>query len=124
MREQTSRFIAERHGRSSETLAALLLMLKGYRILARRVRTPLGEIDLVALSPEGAVCFVEVKARAARRTAQESLGAHLRQRIARARRPAVPRPQAQARRAGCALRYGHHFAGRPAAPFAGRLASR
>ena len=78
------RRIAERHGRRSETLAALLLRLKGYRILARRIRTPLGEIDLIALSPRGAVCFVEVKARASARDAVESVSARQRERIARA----------------------------------------
>lgn len=39
---------AERRGRASESLAAFALILKGYRILGRRVRTPLGEIDLIA----------------------------------------------------------------------------
>ncbi len=77
---------AERHGRRSETAAVVLLMLKGYRIIARRARTPLGEIDLVALSPRGAVCFVEVKARDTARNAVESLSARQRERIARAAR--------------------------------------
>jgi putative endonuclease len=38
----------ERAGRFAEILAAWLLRLRGYRILARRYATPLGEIDLVA----------------------------------------------------------------------------
>ncbi len=38
-------------------------MLKGYRILALRHRTPLGEIDLIARKRD-VVAFVEVKARA------------------------------------------------------------
>ena len=54
---------AEMRGRRSEALAALLLRCKGYRILGRRVRTRAGEIDLVAKSPAGVICFVEVKAR-------------------------------------------------------------
>lgn len=53
---------AERRGRSSESLAALALILKGYRILGRRVRTPLGEIDLIARRKD-IVAFIEVKAR-------------------------------------------------------------
>ena len=57
------RFAAERRGHSSESWAALWLRLKGYRILGRRVKTHLGEIDLVAAAPFGPVCFVEVKAR-------------------------------------------------------------
>ena len=55
---------AERRGHASESLAALWLRLKGYRILARRLKTRAGEIDLVAAAPFGPVCFVEVKARA------------------------------------------------------------
>ena len=54
---------AERRGHSSESLAALWLRLKGYRILARRLKTRAGEIDLVAAAPFGPVCFIEVKAR-------------------------------------------------------------
>ncbi len=54
---------AERAGRVGETAAAWWLRLKGWRILARRVRTPAGEIDLIAR--RGAlVAFVEVKRRA------------------------------------------------------------
>ncbi len=52
----------ERRGRRAETLAAVLLMTKGYRIVARRYRTPSGEIDLV-VRRRGTVAFVEVKAR-------------------------------------------------------------
>jgi putative endonuclease len=54
---------AERAGRVGETAAAWWLRLKGWRILARRVRTPAGEVDLIAR--RGAlVAFVEVKRRA------------------------------------------------------------
>ena len=54
---------AERGGRRAETLAAWWLRLKGYAILAQRVRTPRGEVDLVARRGRTLV-FVEVKARA------------------------------------------------------------
>jgi putative endonuclease len=37
----------------AETLAALLLRLKGHRIVAQRYKTPVGEIDLVALGASG-----------------------------------------------------------------------
>ena len=77
---------AEKHGKRSESLAALLLRLKFYRILGRRVRTPLGEIDLIALSPSGLVCFVEVKARRDDMTAADALGPRQQARIARAAR--------------------------------------
>jgi putative endonuclease len=75
---------AEKRGRRSESWAALLLRLKGYRILGRRVRTHAGEIDLVAKSPRGILCFIEVKARPATRAAVESVAPRQQQRIARA----------------------------------------
>ncbi len=57
-----SRLAAELLGRRGETLAAWFLRLKGYRILASRYKTPMGEIDLVARR-SGTLVFVEVKAR-------------------------------------------------------------
>jgi putative endonuclease len=75
---------AEKRGRRSETWAALLLRLKGYRILGRRVRTHAGEIDLIARAPSGLVCFIEVKARADEALAIDSVGARQQARIARA----------------------------------------
>jgi putative endonuclease len=75
---------AERRGHKSESLAALWLRLRGYRILARRLKTHAGEIDLVAAAPFGPVCFVEVKARAAALAAAESVGPGQQTRIARA----------------------------------------
>jgi putative endonuclease len=53
---------AYRRGHRSEWLAALALTLKGYRILAHRYRTPMGEIDLIARRGN-LVAMVEVKAR-------------------------------------------------------------
>jgi len=54
---------AERGGRRAETLAAWWLRLHGWRILARRVRTPVGEVDLIARRGR-VTAFIEVKARA------------------------------------------------------------
>ena len=57
-----ARVAAFRTGLSAETRAAAYLMAKGYRILAKRFRTPYGEIDLVARK-RNLLAFVEVKAR-------------------------------------------------------------
>lgn len=56
----------QRMGRWGEQAAAAYLLERGYQILARNVRTPYGEIDLVA-EVDGLMVFVEVKARASRR---------------------------------------------------------
>ena len=57
------RVAAFRVGLSAESRAAAFLIAKGYRIVARRFRTPVGEIDIVARRRDLLV-FVEVKARA------------------------------------------------------------
>jgi putative endonuclease len=57
------RVAAFRTGLSAESRAAAYLMAKGYRILAKRFRTPHGEIDIVA-KRRNLLAFVEVKARA------------------------------------------------------------
>ena len=59
-----ARVAAFRTGLSAESRAAVLLLAKGFRILARRFRTPQGEIDIVACKRKLLV-FVEVKARPA-----------------------------------------------------------
>jgi len=73
----------EAWGRWAESLAAWSLRLRGYRILARRFRTPLGEIDLVARRG-GLLAFVEVKARADMEQALAALGQRQRERTVRA----------------------------------------
>jgi putative endonuclease len=75
---------AEVRGRRSELWAALCLSCKFYRVLGRRVKTRLGELDLVALSPDGVLCFIEVKARALEGSAAESITVRQRSRIERA----------------------------------------
>lgn len=57
------RAAAEAQGRRAERVAGWWLRLKGWRILARRVRTPAGEVDLIAKRGK-LIAFVEVKARA------------------------------------------------------------
>ena len=54
---------AERRGRGAELLCLWHLRLKGYRVLARRYKTPVGEVDLI-VRRGGVIAAIEVKARA------------------------------------------------------------
>jgi putative endonuclease len=74
---------AFRTGLSAESRAAALLVAKGYRILARRWRSSVGEIDIVARR-RSLLVFVEVKARNNLDEAAESVTPRQRQRIAAA----------------------------------------
>jgi putative endonuclease len=56
------RQIAFRTGISAESRAAAFLIAKGFRILARRWKSPVGEIDIIARR-RSLLVFVEVKAR-------------------------------------------------------------
>lgn len=78
-----SRQEAERRGRRAERIAGWFLRLKGYGILARRFRGPIGEIDLVA-KRRRVLAFIEVKARADGDSGLEAVSAKSRARIARA----------------------------------------
>ena len=71
---------AERRGRRSERIAAWWLRLKGYRILERDLRCPVGEIDLIARRGD-TLAIVEVKARAAVAEAAEAISGRQRHRI-------------------------------------------
>ena len=70
-------------GRRAEVLAALWLMAKGYRILGFRLKTPQGEIDLLARKGR-VVAVIEVKRRMAIETALEAVGFDQRDRLRRA----------------------------------------
>ncbi|MEZ5773167.1 MAG: YraN family protein [Hyphomicrobiaceae bacterium] len=72
-----------RRGIGAEWLARLLLVAKGYRILAARVRTPVGEIDLIARRGRR-LAFVEVKRRPTMDEALESVTPRLQTRVMRA----------------------------------------
>jgi putative endonuclease len=74
------RVAAFRAGLSAESRAALLLLCKGYRIVARRWKTSVGEIDLIARRGRSLV-FIEVKTRQRLDDAAESLSEGQRRRI-------------------------------------------
>ena len=81
-------------GRRAELLAALWLLARGYRILALRLDTPLGEIDILAQRGR-VLAVVEVKRRRSLEEALEAVTPAQRQRLRRAgaqiaaRRPAL-----------------------------------
>jgi putative endonuclease len=77
-------------GRRGEVLAALWLMAKGYTILGFRLRTPYGEIDLVARRGQ-VLAAVEVKARTTLEAALEAVSFAQRQRLRRAIRALAAR---------------------------------
>ena len=93
-RARDSRRAAWRYGRRAEMVCVWYLRLRGYRILARRLRTPVGEIDILAR--RGAVlAAIEVKARDRIADAAEAVTPRQRRRVAsaaawvRAGRPAL-----------------------------------
>jgi putative endonuclease len=94
---------AYRFGHWAETLCVWWLRLGGYRVLARRYKTPVGEIDIVAR--RGAtLAFIEVKARhhTARNDGGEVLTTRQRGRIIRAAEAFVAR---QRNLGHCAMRF-------------------
>jgi putative endonuclease len=80
-----SRLVARALGQRAETIAALVLRTKLFRILARGYRVRDGEIDIVAQRGT-LVIFVEVKARPTLVEAMESITPRKRQRLSRAAR--------------------------------------
>ncbi|PTQ07319.1 hypothetical protein CLG96_17340 [Sphingomonas oleivorans] len=81
---------AERRGRAAETLAAWWLRLHGWRILATRIRTPVGEVDLVARRGR-TLAFIEVKARATEADLALAIDRHRLARVAAAANLLAPR---------------------------------
>ena len=80
----------DRRGRRAETIAAWYLRAKGYKVIARRVRTPVGEIDIIARHGDSLI-FVEVKARATLDSAIFALHPAALRRIEAASRVLAPR---------------------------------
>lgn len=85
-----TRSAVEASGRRAEQLAAALLRCKGYHILARRLRTPRGEIDLLAARGQWLV-FVEVKRRASLAAAAAALTPQALKRVTAAVQVIAPR---------------------------------
>ncbi|MGA2894851.1 MAG: YraN family protein [Xanthobacteraceae bacterium] len=71
---------AFRLGLSAESRAAMWLVAKAYRIVARRWKTPFGEVDIVARRRRSLV-FVEVKARDSVDAAMEAVTDRVKRRI-------------------------------------------
>lgn len=86
----TARAARERDGRRGEALAAWYLRLKGWRILGRRVKTPRGEVDLVARRGR-TLCFVEVKWRAKAAEADRAIDPWRLRRVVEAAEALAPR---------------------------------
>jgi putative endonuclease len=80
---RSDRVARYRRGRTSEWVAAFWLMTRGYRILARRCKTPFGEIDLIAVRGRR-LAFIEVKRRATQVEAEAAVSPRQAGRIARA----------------------------------------
>jgi len=83
MNKRVSSLTRYKTGLAAERLCCLALRLKFYRILAMRYKTPVGEIDIVA-ARGNTIIAVEVKARATRTSALESISQNQQTRIARA----------------------------------------
>jgi len=78
-----ARVKAYRRGVFAETVTALMLRLRGYAIVAQRYKTPVGEIDLVALKGRR-LAFIEVKRRKTIADAAWTVPSRQRRRIVRA----------------------------------------
>ena len=63
MQDPSPNFHKKILGREGEDLTVKYLKKHRYKILKRNFKTPFGEADIVAMSPDGYTCFVEVKAR-------------------------------------------------------------
>ena len=96
--KNASRQKFERRGRRAELIAAAYCICRGFRILARRYKAPMGEIDLI-VRRGNKVLFIEVKRRATIDLAIEAVTPRAQHRICKAaahffsRNPALARSQ-------------------------------
>ena len=89
-RPRQAREQAEVQGRRGERIASLFLMLKGWRILARRVRVAGGEVDLIARRGN-TLAFIEVKWRATAAARDWALDPYRLRRVVAAAHALTPR---------------------------------
>ena len=80
---------ADAAGRRGETYAAAWLERRGWEVLARRVKTKAGEVDLVARRP-GLVAFIEVKVRKTEAELDHAIDEHRLSRVAAAAELLMP----------------------------------
>jgi putative endonuclease len=78
-----SRQHAEARGRRAERIAAWYLRMKGWRIMGTRVKTPMGEVDIIARRFR-TTAFVEVKTRGTARDLDWAVDRHRLRRVAAA----------------------------------------
>ena len=72
-----------RRGLNAEMIVAAVYLVLGHRILGRRFKTPVGEIDLIAVKGNR-VAFIEVKRRTTTDDAQNAITLTMRRRVQRA----------------------------------------
>lgn len=82
-RAQVERRRRYRRGQSAERIVAVVYMMLGHRILGRRFKSPVGEIDLIAIKGKR-VAFIEVKRRQTQDDAEDAITLTLRRRVRRA----------------------------------------
>jgi putative endonuclease len=70
-------------GVRAESVVAAVYMSTGHRILGRRFKTPVGEIDLIAIRNKR-VAFIEVKRRQSTEDAEDAITLTMRRRVRRA----------------------------------------
>lgn len=87
---------ARRDGRWAETLCGLWLMLKGYRILGFRLKTPQAEIDILARKGE-TLAVIEIKRRRTLEAARAAVSYDQRRRLIRAARQIAGREHSSIR---------------------------